>query len=783
MKTPKTVQAIGIVLLLLLLTSNAAIARFTVVDFDPEQLDFGMVPVSQSTAATVNMTNLTDAILMFLTFETDTDNYTAYPPTWALQPGESMSIIITFNPSGAGEFPDVLRVHHFGYLGSGEVEFPLMGEGVLLPPANLTASVEENAVTLNWLPPGSSPDELRFGSGEPFSAVGTSSGTYEFAARFTPNDLLPYAGKQLESVGFFVYESVAGDFSLKVYTGPDAENTLVDLPVADIQANAWNDVALPFSILIDEVDYLWIGYEINQQELGFVAGVDGGPGVTGSGDLLRINGSLWTTLGDYGYSNNWNIRGVLSDAAEATATKTDASVLNIPGLAGFNVYRNDEKLNEEPVQELTYSDVVEPGETYLYAVTAVYDATESMPVSVVVTAPGFLNMPVGWDFNATAIAHNIHIPVEVLQIGFELLPGDLIGVFYNDNGVEKAAGVAQWNGSNTVLTAYGNDPGTSQKDGFDPDENMQWKVFSSSSQTTIALSAEYSDQMPHYNGTFRAMGLSMLETLTMTATGDANCDGVVNILDVITVVGHITGQNPQPFCFHNADMNHDGTIDVIDVITLVNTIMLPGKDLPYGNLNSEEAQMIMHDTGITLHSDGTLAGLQFELSIKNPEDFNMAIELPAHNLYYSIDQDVLRAIIMSPDNTPIPSGETTLLRFTNQPELQWLGALAGNLNAERVPVVMQSDVATQIDDPTDDIGFAAHPNPATDLLTVEFMNHDQQLVRVTLMSLHGQIIETRSFSESGIVQTQFNTGRLKAGMYMLRLDYGGQSIMERILVK
>ncbi len=532
MKTLTTIQIIILSLLMLLLTSNVAKAQLDFVEFDSEQLDFGMVPVSQSKVATIHMTNLTDAILMFLSFETDTDNYTAYPATWALQPGDSMPIVITFNASGVGELPDVLRVNHFGYLGSGVVEFPLMGEGIVMPPSNLTATIEENTLTLDWLPPGVSPDELRFGNGEPFSAIGTSEGTFEFAARFAPNDLLPYSGKQLDEVGFYVHASNAGDFSLKIYSGPDAETTLVDLPLANIQANSWNDFELPFSIPIDEVDYLWIGYEINQQSFGFVTGVDGGPGVTGGGDLLRINGSMWTTLGDYGYSNNWNIRGALSGTADETTTTMAAGVLNIPDLLGFNVYRNDEKLNEEPILGLSYSEFIEPGETYLYAVTAVYDEFESMPASVTVTPPSLLNMPAGWEFKATPMAHNIHIPVEMLQIGFDLMPGDLIGVFYNDNGVDKAAGVAQWNGSHTVLTAYGNDPETSIKDGFDLNETIQWKVFTSSSQTTYQLTAEYSDQMPHHNGTFQVMGLSMLETLVL--------DNTVNVDEVITFGQEIT---------------------------------------------------------------------------------------------------------------------------------------------------------------------------------------------------------------------------------------------------
>lgn len=484
--------------------------------FDLQVADFGAVPVLQSKLLTVNMTNITDAILMFLSFEAGTDNYLAYPSTWALQPGESMPIIISFKPTEVGVFPDTLYVEHFGYQGSGVVKLPLTGEGILLPPSGLTASIDETDLTLQWLPPGASSDVLRFGSGEPFSSIGTSSGTYEFAARFAPADLMPYTGKQLDKVGFFIHSTDA-DFNLKVYTGADAGTEVINLPVSGLQAEEWNDISLPFSILLDEVDYLWIGYEINQTAFGFIAGIDGGPGVNGSGDMVRINSNIWMTLGDYGYSKNWNIRGTLSDVADTTATAITmkAGLLSAPELIGYNVYRNDDKLNDEPIQELTFSDVIVPGETYSYAVTALYDAGESLPAFVIVTSPSMFTMPEGWQFNATSMAHNIHVPVEVLQIGFDLMPGDLIGAFYNDNGTEKAAGVAQWNGSHMVLTAYGNDPATPQKDGFDLNETIKWKIFFNNTQTSYPLTVEYSAEMPHHNGTFQMMGLSMIESMEL----------------------------------------------------------------------------------------------------------------------------------------------------------------------------------------------------------------------------------------------------------------------------
>ncbi len=55
-------------------------------------------------------------------------------------------------------------------------------------------------------------------------------------------------------------------------------------------------------------------------------------------------------------------------------------------------------------------------------------------------------------------------------------------------------------------------------------------------------------------------------TLISTMPGDADCDGMVNILDVITIINYIVGSNPEPFCPGNADVNQDGSINVLDAI-------------------------------------------------------------------------------------------------------------------------------------------------------------------------------------------------------------------------
>lgn len=65
-------------------------------------------------------------------------------------------------------------------------------------------------------------------------------------------------------------------------------------------------------------------------------------------------------------------------------------------------------------------------------------------------------------------------------------------------------------------------------------------------------------------------GFGTVEVFLHEMPGDANGDGIVNVLDIIAMVSHFTGDIPDPFCFDNADVNQDGSIDVLDVIGTIN---------------------------------------------------------------------------------------------------------------------------------------------------------------------------------------------------------------------
>ncbi len=64
-------------------------------------------------------------------------------------------------------------------------------------------------------------------------------------------------------------------------------------------------------------------------------------------------------------------------------------------------------------------------------------------------------------------------------------------------------------------------------------------------------------------------GFDEVEVFLYDELGDANGDGIVNVLDIITITAYFVGQDPEIFCFENADVNQDGVINVLDVIGTV----------------------------------------------------------------------------------------------------------------------------------------------------------------------------------------------------------------------
>lgn len=513
-----------------------------VILFESDTLDFGMVPMDQYIYKQFNITNAS-SFPMYVYSGSDNIHFQPYLLNYYLGAGETTQVVVYFYGSEPGQYTGNLGISTF--IGNEQVTFSAVMTATvsLPPPAGFTGEVAEQSVNLSWFPPGSNPGLLQYGTGTPFSAVGFSSeGTLVAAAKFSPVELMPYAGKQLSSIAFYTWSGLPY-FTAKIFSGANAENLIFEQPVINPAVMGWNEVQLNVPITITADDYLWIGYEMIQTGFDFPAGIDNGPAVEGKGDLVSLNGSEWSTLSEYGLPYNWNIRGIIENTSnngisqpivldrisrkpssetpslakkESPATRNSASN---PVLLGYNLYRNGQQINSNLLQGLEYTDLPGITGTINYGITAVYDIGESVPASIEVQIDPPMNLPEGWDFTRTSSVHNIYIPTSAAMQGLSINDGDMFGVFWDDNGTQHCAGAALYENGVLIVRAYGDNPATPQKDGFQVGDLIYWKFHESDNHLTYNMSVTYNPSMPNHDGTFQLLGLSMLATVETGITG------------------------------------------------------------------------------------------------------------------------------------------------------------------------------------------------------------------------------------------------------------------------
>lgn len=126
------------------------------------------------------------------------------------------------------------------------------------------------------------------------------------------------------------------------------------------------------------------------------------------------------------------------------------------------------------------------------------------------------DLPTDWQYSITGQIHSINIPLSANPTieGEPLSNGDWLGVFYLDDDDEDACGGAvHWDGAaSVVITAYGDDPFTTQKDGFAAGEAFRWKIYDCDKMEASAATAGYNQAMP-CQGNFGSFCLSELVSL------------------------------------------------------------------------------------------------------------------------------------------------------------------------------------------------------------------------------------------------------------------------------
>lgn len=233
-------------------------------------------------------------------------------------------------------------------------------------PTNLATSVDNGNVSLSWTAPASESAVLKYGDGNPSSAIGYGSPTpFYWGQCYKAEQLVQYAGMAIQSVEVFhrdihtytlhVYSLDEGDL-VEVYT--QSYNTT--------SANSWYTVTLSSPCVIDYANDIYI--VLSSEDLSY-------PAV-----YTQYNGNQNAALyGGNGYSFNnlnnvsWLMRTNITD-----------------GTYTYNIYRNGDMIASNKTQT-TYADNGLSGGTYNYTVkTNYYGGLSDASNTATATIPGLL---------------------------------------------------------------------------------------------------------------------------------------------------------------------------------------------------------------------------------------------------------------------------------------------------------------------------------------------------------------------------------------------------------
>lgn len=222
-------------------------------------------------------------------------------------------------------------------------------------------------------------------------------------------------------------------------------------------------------------------------------------------------------------------------------------------------------------------------------------------------------------------------------------------------------------------------------------------------------------------------------------SGDANGDGVINILDITTVVAYMLLQNPAPFIFNAADVNSDGNINVLDIIGIVQ-LVLNGNKSSVAENNQDEfflnpAYIKFDKEGIGISSDGNIAGLQFKILLQDLPNVSVKSMLNGFEFSSVIVQDTLICVFYNFSNHVISEEVSELLKIHgNDYSYTIIDILACDPNGRIVPVYLNKYLAT------DGNRLEILPNPVTNNSLIRFVNASDSYISFQIFNLNGEMI-------------------------------------------
>ena len=217
-----------------------------------------------------------------------------------------------------------------------------------------------------------------------------------------------------------------------------------------------------------------------------------------------------------GLTNGWSLIPVISECdVDAEQLFNGFDLIIVKEVAGWRTYW--------PGFGINTLGQLEPGKAYFVLMGSEgeinFPVCNGFKVGTSKNLTGFgnllgLNSP--WQLpKLTVSTHTIAISSNTIN-NSEIYTGDFIGAF-DESG--NCFGVGIWQGENTSITLFGNDPLTQEKDGFSENDFISLQAYNPETKEETDLVITWDQSLPQHNGTFSTNGLSAISELKLSATG------------------------------------------------------------------------------------------------------------------------------------------------------------------------------------------------------------------------------------------------------------------------
>ena len=266
-----------------------------------------------------------------------------------------------------------------------------------------------------------------------------------------------------------------------------------------------------------------------------------------------------------------------------------------------------------------------------------------------------------------------------------------------------------------------------------------------------------------------------VSTVPLTAQpGDANGSLKVDVIDIVTVVSYITGDNPQPFIFGAADVNADGEIDVMDIVRIVN-IIVSGKS-GAETVSEATAKYFVEDGILYVDTPVELGGVQVYLNSSSDNIETLAAMDKFEQIGQFVEDGRYLFMAYSLSGEKLAPGKHAILRIgVADVEEMILADARGN---EVIAVEETMSIGTN----EMFILSEAYPNPFNGMLNIPYViGADNANVMLTINNIMGQQVANIDLGTQSRGEYKYEwqpKSDMPSGIYIINMYVNG-NMMQR----